>query len=100
MTKRIPTKAKPRTGAKRKGADTGLPRSVAVKRPGGKLGLIVKRLEATAGATLDELVHATGWQPHSVRGAISGALKKKLGLIVAAEKVDGRGRVYRITGRG
>jgi hypothetical protein len=42
------------------------------------------------------MVDATGWQQHSVRGAISGSLKKKLGLRVAAEKVEGRGRVYRI----
>jgi Protein of unknown function (DUF3489) len=42
---------------------------------------------------------ATGWQPHSVRGAISGALKKKLGLAVASDKVEGRGRVYRIAAK-
>jgi hypothetical protein len=36
------------------------------------------------------------WQPHTVRGAIAGALKKKLGLKVTAEKVEDRGRVYRI----
>jgi len=35
-----------------------------------------------------------------VRGAISGTLKKKLGLDVTSEKVEGRGRVYRIAGRG
>ncbi len=40
----------------------------------------------------------TGWQAHSVRGAISGALKKKLGLSVTSETVEGRGRVYRISG--
>ncbi len=38
----------------------------------------------------------TGWQAHSVRGAISGALKKKLGLAVTSERVGDRGRVYRI----
>jgi hypothetical protein len=37
-----------------------------------------------------------GWQAHSVRGAISGALKRKLGLAIRSEIVDGRGRVYRI----
>jgi hypothetical protein len=44
-------------------------------------------------------VKATGWQPHSVRGAISGNLKKKLGLAVVSDKVEARGRVYRITGK-
>jgi hypothetical protein len=47
------------------------------------------------GATLDEMVAATGWQKHSVRGFMAGALKKK-GLIVASEKTD-QGRSYRIT---
>ncbi len=42
----------------------------------------------------------TGWQPHSVRGAISGSLKKKLGLTVTSENVGKRGRVYRIVERG
>ena len=51
-------------------------------------------LRAPDGATIDEIVAATGWQPHTVRGAIAGALKKKLGLEVSSEKVDGRGRVY------
>jgi hypothetical protein len=44
-------------------------------------------------------MEATGWQAHSVRGAISGALKKKLKLKVASEVVEGRGRVYRIGGQ-
>ena len=43
----------------------------AARRPSGKLGLIVDRLERTAGATIEELVDATGWQKHSVRGALS-----------------------------
>ena len=51
-------------------------------------------LRAPEGATIDEIVAATGWQPHTVRGAIAGALKKKLGLEVTSEKVEGRGRVY------
>ena len=47
------------------------------------------------GATIEDMVKATGWQTHSVRGAISGTIKKKLGLQVSAEKRDGV-RVYRI----
>jgi hypothetical protein len=38
----------------------------------------------------------TGWQKHSVRGLLSGTLKKKMGLAVTSQKVTGRGRVYRI----
>lgn len=44
---------------------------VQVSRPGGKLGLIVDHLTAKGGATADELVKATGWQRHSVLGALS-----------------------------
>jgi hypothetical protein len=65
-------------------------------RPGTKLAMVVALLSRGDGATIDEIVKATGWQAHSVRGAISGALKKKLGLTVTSEKIDGRGRVYRI----
>ena len=43
----------------------------SVPRPGGKLGVIIDRLAAKAGATADELVAATGWQRHSVLGALS-----------------------------
>lgn len=42
------------------------------------------------------MVEATGWLAHTVRGCISGALKKKLSLPIAAEKVEGRGMVYRL----
>lgn len=53
-------------------------------------------LRAEGGATIDEIVEATGWKPHTIRGAMSGALKKKLGLTITSEKVEGRGRVYTI----
>ena len=43
------------------------------------------------GATIAQIVEATGWQPHTVRGALAGALKKRLGLDVASEKVEGAG---------
>jgi hypothetical protein len=38
-------------------------------------------LQPTGGATMDEIVAATGWEAHAARGAISGALGKKLGLL-------------------
>jgi transglutaminase/protease-like cytokinesis protein 3 len=62
-------------------------------RHGSKQALVVDLLRRDAGATIAEVAHATGWQPHSVRGAISGTLKKKLGLIVDSEK-SSRGRIY------
>ena len=61
-----------------------------------KLGALIAALRRLEGATIAELMAATGWQAHSVRGAISGNLKKKLKLEVVSEVVEGRGRVYRI----
>ncbi|MCE8540270.1 DUF3489 domain-containing protein [Ruegeria pomeroyi] len=63
-------------------------------RTGTKQAKLIELLQAEGGATIEEIVAATGWQPHSARGAISGALKKRLGLIISSEKIEGRGRVY------
>lgn len=52
--------------------------------------------EANGGAGIAEIVAATNWQAHTIRGAISGVLKKKLGLDVTSEKTGNRGRVYKI----
>ena len=64
-------------------------------RAGTKQSVLIELLSRRNGATIAEAVKATGWQPHSVRGAISGTLKKKLGLAVTSDKIEGRGRVYR-----
>ncbi len=66
---------------------------------GTKQALLIDLLKRKTGATIADIVHATGWQAHSVRGAISGTLKKKLGLTVTSETTEKRGRVYRIVGR-
>ena len=65
-------------------------------RAGTKQAQLVAMLEAPEGASTAEIVAAFGWQPHTVRGAIAGALKKRLGLQVGSEAIEGRGRVYRI----
>ena len=70
--------------------------SPASPRAGSKLASLIDMLSRKDGATVPEIADATGWQHHSIRGAISGALKKKLGLEVVPEVVDDRGRVYRI----
>jgi len=65
-------------------------------REGTKQATLIAMLRAPEGATIEEIMAATGWQSHTVRGAMAGALKKKLGLEVTSEKVEGRGRVYRL----
>ena len=87
-------KTRRRTKTTATGRD-GAPRKT---RTGTKLALMIEMLRRPEGATVDQIVGATGWQPHTVRGAIAGALKKKLGLTVTSEKVEDRGRVYRIAG--
>jgi len=66
-------------------------------RSGSKQAQIIAMLRRAKGATIDEIAEALSWQPHTVRGAIAGAIKKKLGLAVIAAK-ENRGRVYRIAG--
>jgi len=67
-------------------------------RAGTKQAQMIAMLEAPEGATVPEIAEATGWRLHTVRGAIAGALKKRLGLTIASEKVEGRGRVYSLCG--
>ena len=66
------------------------------QRAGTKQAMLIALLQAPKGATMEAIIVATGWQPHTVRGAMSGALGKKLGLVVTSAKEEGRGRVYRI----
>jgi hypothetical protein len=65
-------------------------------RTGTKQAQIIALLQRPEGASITEIAAETGWMPHSVRGMISGGLKKKLGLPVASEKVGGRGTVYKL----
>ncbi len=71
------------------------PKPVTI-RTGTKQAQIIALLQRPEGAAITEIVAETGWMAHSVRGMISGALKKKLGLPIASEKVDGRGTVYKL----
>lgn len=77
-------------------AEAGPAPKARAPRTGTKQAKLIEMLRADGGATIDEIVEATDWQPHTVRGAFAGALKKKLGLEVTSEKVEGRGRVYRL----
>jgi hypothetical protein len=69
---------------------------VPTPRAGTKQAMLITLLRTPDGATMDEIVAATGWLAHTARGAMSGALGKKLGLVVTSEKDVTRGRVYRL----
>lgn len=71
------------------------PGARAATPPQGKIHILLELLKRPDGATIGALMEATGWQAHSVRGALTGAIKKALGLAVISEKT-GAGRVYRI----
>ena len=67
----------------------------ASKAAASKLDAIVSALRKPKGGTLPQLIALTGWQAHSVRGAMSGALKKKRGLTITSTK-SGADRTYKI----
>ncbi|WBQ12867.1 DUF3489 domain-containing protein [Hyphomonadaceae bacterium BL14] len=77
-------------------AQAELPKTPTL-REGTKQATLIAMLRAPGGATIEEIAAATGWQSHTVRGAMSGALKKKLGLTITSHKVEGRGRIYAIS---
>ena len=79
------------------------PAETKAPRHGSKLATLIELLSRPEGATAEQIMEATGWQKHSVRGAIAGTLKKKHGRIITTEKVrsegnGGRGSytIYRI----
>ena len=76
------------------------PRKERTVRKDSKQAQLIAMLKRAKGATIAEIVEALEWLPHTVRGVIAGALKKKLGLEVVSEKTERRGRVYRINTAG
>ena len=71
-------------------------KTASAPRTESKQSRLIAMLKQPDGATIVEITKALDWLPHTVRGAIAGALKKKLGLKVESEKVADRGRVYRL----
>jgi hypothetical protein len=91
-------RAAARKHGSRKKAPKGRPKAKAATRgQGSKSAHVIALLEKSKGATLAELMKATGWQAHSVRGFLSGTLRKKMGLKVESAKRDDGERVYSIS---
>ena len=67
-------------------------------RQGSKTAQVLDLLQRSGGASLKELMKATGWQAHSVRGFLSGVLGKKLGLAVTSTKAEDEERRYSVKG--
>ena len=65
-------------------------------RPGTKLATIIDAMRHPGGATIVQMMDGTGWQAHTVRGAISGMVRKRLGYEVITEKGTDGQRTYRI----
>jgi len=107
-----PAKRKAKAKATKAAPPTSEPKAAPAEKPapraGTKQALMIDMLRRPEGATVEQIAAATGWQHHTIRGAISGALKKKLGLTVEAirirevgpEKTGAKGSatVYRIPG--
>lgn len=73
------------------------PEPVKVRtRENSKQAQVIAMLKRPEGTTIGQICEATGWQAHTVRGTFAGAFKKKLGLTIESDKVQGGERVYRI----
>ena len=62
---------------------------------GSKQSRVIALLQSPTGATIEAMMKATGWQPHSVRGFLAGVVRKRLKLKLGSKKVEGN-RVYQI----
>jgi hypothetical protein len=95
MTKRA--KAEPKTEASAPiEARTDAKTKTQIPRAGTKQATLIAMLRAPEGATIEEITAALQWAPHTVRGMFAGTLKKRFGREVISEKVENRGRVYKL----
>ena len=70
--------------------------AIPTLRTGTKQAAVIAMLQRPEGATISQICAATAWQAHTVRGAMAGQFKKKLGLSIVSEKPQGGERVYRV----
>jgi hypothetical protein len=91
-----PKKAKPEKATTPAKKAPKAAKKAAGAREGSKTATILEMLKRTGGATAQELLKATGWQPHSLRGFLSGTVGKKLGLTVVSTKGEDGERTYSV----
>lgn len=97
---------KARKAAKATTSKATRPKAAKVAKPGkqtegrGKKAEVIEMMRREDGATLPEIMKATGWQAHTVRGFVAGTCGTKMGLTVESFKNKGGDRTYRIVGRG
>ena len=97
LTPAFAPQAAPVAPKKSKAAKESKPKEAApVAREGSKKSIVLELLKRPDGATLQDLMSATNWMAHSVRGFISGALGKKMGITVESIKTPEGARSYRI----
>ena len=90
-------KKAPKTAPKAKGAKAPKAAKAKAAREGSKTETILGLLKRSGGVTLKELIKATGWQAHSVRGFLSAVVGKKMKLTVASTKAENGERTYSLT---
>lgn len=88
--------ARPRKAGKRASPSSKRRASAAAPRQDSKQAKLIAMLRTPSGATIEQIARVFDWQPHTVRGVLSGALKKKLGLTIKSEKNENNERVYRL----
>ena len=95
-----PKPRKPKTASKKSdaGADSSTPAAAQAprQRQNSKQAQVIAMLQRPQGASIEQVMQATEWQQHTVRGFFAGALKKKLGLTITSDKAEGGKRIYRI----
>ncbi len=92
MTRTAKINVKPAKSAPRKKPAA----KAASARPGTKTAIMIELLTSKRGATIAEMMHATGWQAHSVRGFLAGSLRKRHRLAAASDKSEDGPRRYRL----
>ena len=93
MATQSPNKTKVRSKSKPQADNNNVKGAKSAEFPAGKLGLILDRLANKGGATVDDLVKATGWQKHSVHGALSRLRTR--GFAIRLETVNDQ-KAYRL----